>query len=36
LVHQAFIKDSKVSVSQYLSSYDNDLTITSFNRVSIG
>ena len=36
LVHQAFIKDSKVSVSQYLSSYNNDLTITSFNGVSIG
>ena len=36
LVHQAFIKDSKVSVFQYLSSYNNDLTITSFNRVSIG
>ena len=36
LVHQAFIKDSKVSVSQYLSNYSNDLTITSFNRVSIG
>ena len=36
LVHQAFIKDSKVSVSQYLSSYNNDLTITSFNRVYIG
>ena len=36
LVHQAFIKDSKVSVSQYLSSYNNDLTVTSFNRVSIG
>ena len=36
LVHQAFIKDSKVSVSQYLSSYNNDLTITSFNRVSMG
>ena len=36
LVHQAFIKDSKVSVSQYLSNYSDDLTITSFNRVSIG
>ena len=36
LVHQAFIKDSKVSVSQYLSNYSNDLTITSFNRASIG
>ena len=36
LVHQAFIKDSKISVSQYLSNYNNDLTITSFNRVSIG
>ena len=36
LVHQAFIKDGKVSVSQYLSNYSSSLSITSFNRVSIG
>ena len=36
LVHQAFIKDGKVSVSQYLSNYSSSLSITSFDRVSIG
>ena len=36
LFHQAFIKDGKVSVSQYLSNYSSSLSITSFNRVSIG
>ena len=36
LIHQAFIKDSKLSVSQYLSSFSSDAKITSFNRVSIG
>jgi elongation factor Ts len=36
LIHQAFIKDGKVSVSQYLSNYSSSLSITSFNRVSIG
>ena len=36
LVHQAFIKDGKVSVSQYLSNYSSSLSITSFSRVSIG
>jgi len=36
LIHQAFIKDSKLSVSQYLSSFSSDAKIISFNRVSIG
>ena len=36
LIHQAFIKDSKLSVLQYLSSFSSDTKITSFNRVSIG
>ena len=36
LINQAFIKDSKLSVSQYLSTYGSDLSITSFHRVSIG
>ena len=36
LIHQAFIKDSKLSVLQYLSSFGSDTKITSFNRVSIG
>ena len=36
LVHQAFIKDSKISVSKYLSSYGSDLVITSYYRLSIG
>ena len=36
LINQAFIKDSKISVAQYLSSFDESLTISSFKRVSIG
>ena len=36
LVHQSFIKDNKMSVSQYLSGFESDLKITSFKRVSIG
>ena len=36
LIHQAFIKDSKQSVSQYLSSFSNETKITSYSRVSIG
>ena len=36
LINQAFIKDSKISVAQYLSSFDAALTISSFKRVSIG
>ena len=36
LINQAFIKDSKLSVSQYLSSYSSETKITSYCRVSIG
>ena len=36
LINQAFIKDSKVSVSKYLSTYGSNLSITSYHRVSIG
>jgi elongation factor Ts len=36
LIHQAFIKDSKLSVSQYLSSFSDETKITSYTRVSIG
>ena len=36
LIHQAFIKDSKQSVSQYLSSFSSSTKITSYIRVSIG
>ena len=36
LIHQAFIKDSKQSVSQYLSSFSSETKITSYSRVAIG
>jgi len=36
LINQAFIKDAKISVSDYLSSFDKELTVTCFDRVSIG
>lgn len=36
LLHQEFIKDSKMSVAQYLKSTDKDLTVTSFVRYTIG
>ena len=36
LIHQASIKDSKQSVSQYLSSFSTETKITSYSRVSIG
>ena len=36
LIHQSFIKDSKQSVSQYLSSFSSETKITSYSRVSIG
>ena len=36
LLNQAFIKDAKISVSNYLSSFDEALTVTCFERVSIG
>jgi len=36
LVNQDFIKDSKVSVSQYVKSADADLEVTGFARVALG
>ena len=36
LLNQAFIKDTKISVSNYLLSFDKNLTVTSYERISIG
>ncbi len=36
LVNQAFIKDSKQSVSQYVKSVDANLEVTDFKRVALG
>lgn len=36
LVNQAFIKDSKQTVAQYVKTVDNDLEITGFARVALG
>ena len=36
LVNQAFIKDSKQSVAQYVKSVDASLEVTSFSRVALG
>ncbi|MDT0620968.1 translation elongation factor Ts [Croceitalea vernalis] len=36
LVNQAFIKDSKQSVSQYVKSVASDLEVTGFSRVALG
>ncbi len=36
LVNQDFIKDSKVSVAQYVKSVDKDLEVTGFERVALG
>ena len=36
LVNQAFIKDSKVSVAQYVASVDKGLEVTGFKRVALG
>ena len=36
LVNQAFIKDSKVSVAQYVKSADAGLEVTGFERVALG
>lgn len=36
LVNQAFIKDSKQSVSQYIQSVSSDLEITGFERLALG
>jgi len=36
LVNQAFIKDSKVSVADYVKSYDKDLKVVGYVRVGLG
>ncbi|UBM63069.1 translation elongation factor Ts [Candidatus Sulfidibacterium hydrothermale] len=36
LLNQAFIKDSKKTVKQYLEGYDKDLTVTDFKRLALG
>ncbi|NJB36269.1 MULTISPECIES: translation elongation factor Ts [Flavobacteriaceae] len=36
LVNQAFIKDNKQSVADYVKSVDADLTVTDFKRVALG
>lgn len=36
LIHQSFIKNNKLTVSQYLSSFSDKTKIISFSRVSIG
>ena len=36
LINQAYIKDSKISVANYVKSIDPDLTITGFMRIALG
>ncbi|SDR78819.1 translation elongation factor Ts [Christiangramia echinicola] len=36
LVHQAYIKDNKQSVAQYVKSVDSDLEVVAFERVALG
>ena len=36
LVNQAFIKDNKQSVAQYVKSVDSELTVVAFERVALG
>ena len=36
LLNQAFIKDTKSNVQQYLQSVDKDLTVTEFHRLALG
>ena len=36
LVNQAFIKDSKISVADYVKTLDSNLTVTAFGRVALG
>lgn len=36
LLNQAFIKDNKKSISQYLKEFDSDLTVTGFKRFALG
>lgn len=36
LLNQAFIKDSKKNIQQYLQGFDKDLTVTGFKRLALG
>ena len=36
LLNQDFIKESKISVSQYLNNIEKGLTVTNFKRVGLG
>ena len=36
LLNQAFIKDTKITVSQYLKNTDNELTVVDFKRLMLG
>ena len=36
LVNQAFIKDNKQTVAEYVKSVDADLTVVAFERVALG
>jgi elongation factor Ts len=36
LVNQAYIKDGKKSVAQYVQSVNADLTVTNFKRLALG
>jgi len=36
LLNQAYVKDSKMSVAQYLSGINKDLTITGFKHIKLG
>lgn len=36
LLNQAFVKDNKMSISDYLKAQDKDLTVTSFKHVKLG
>ncbi len=36
LLNQAFIKDSKKNIQQYLQGFDKDLTVTDFKRLALG
>lgn len=36
LLHQSFVKDNKVTIAQYLQSFDKNLTVTAFKHVTLG
>jgi elongation factor Ts len=36
LLHQSFVKDNKLTIAQYLQSFDKDLTVTAFKHVTLG